>query len=59
MKVYDINNETEALSAINAILSSGNKAEVFRGKTGIVVLEIKRKLKYEHGGGETPCKDER
>lgn len=45
----DIKEESEALSAISNIINSGNKAEVFHGKSGIVVLEIKRKLAYEHG----------
>lgn len=43
---YDILTNNEALYALQGILDRKNTAEVFAGKYGIVVREIKRKTIY-------------
>ena len=44
---YDIKDDRMAISVLNHVLRSGNTAEVYIGKYGIVIREVKRKLKYD------------
>lgn len=44
---YDIRHDRKALSVLNHVVTSGNTAEVYIGKYGLVIREIKRKLKYD------------
>ena len=44
---YDIRKDRMAISVLNHVLQSGNTCEVYIGKYGIVIREIKRKLKYD------------
>lgn len=44
---YDIRKDRMAISVLNHVLRSGNTCEVYIGKYGIVIREIKRKLKYD------------
>ena len=45
-KNCDILKNEEALQVLQCILDSDSTAEVFVGKYGIVIREIKRKTKY-------------
>lgn len=45
-KKCDILKNEEALHVLQAILDNDSTAEVFVGKFGIVIREIKRKTKY-------------
>lgn len=45
-KNRDILKNEEALQVLQSILDGGSTAEVFVGKYGIVIREIKRKTKY-------------
>lgn len=44
---YDIKNDRMAISVLNHVLRSGNTAELYIGKYGLVIREVKRKLKYD------------
>ena len=39
--------DRKAISILNHILTEGHSAEVFVGKYGVVIREIKRKLVYD------------
>ena len=40
------------MSVLNHIVTSGHTAEVYIGKYGLVIREIKRKLKYDQSPGK-------
>lgn len=44
---YDISNDRMAISVLNRVLRSGNTVEIYIGKYGIVIREVKRTLKYD------------
>ena len=44
---YDISNDRMAIFVLNRVLRSGNTAEIYIGKYGIVIREVKRTLKYD------------
>ena len=44
---YDIKDDRMAIHVLNHVLRSGNTAELYIGKYGLVIREIKRKLKYD------------
>lgn len=49
---YDIKKDRKAMSVLNHIVTSGHTAEVYIGKYGLVIREIKRKLKYDQSPGK-------
>lgn len=44
---YDITQDRKAISILNHVLTTGHTAEVYIGKYGIVIREIRRSLKYD------------
>ena len=44
---YDIKDDRMAISVLNHVLRNGNTAEVYIGKYGLVIREVKRTLKYD------------
>ena len=44
---YDIKDDRMAITVLNRVLRSGNTAEIYIGKYGIVIREVKRTLKYD------------
>ena len=49
---YDIKKDRKEMSVLNHIVTSGHTAEVYIGKYGLVIREIKRKLKYDQSPGK-------
>ena len=43
----DIYKERKALDTVNDILNRGGTVELFIGKTGLLVRQVTKKLKYE------------
>lgn len=49
---YDITQDRKAISILNHVLTTGHTAEVYIGKYGIVIREIRRSLKYDQSQGK-------
>lgn len=49
---YDITKDRKAIAILNRVLHSGHTAEVYIGKYGLVIREIRRSLKYDQSPGK-------
>lgn len=49
---YDIRHDRKALSVLNHVVTSGHTAEVYIGKYGLVIRDVRRKVAYDQSHEE-------